>query len=181
MDGSDYHYVGPPSSLRSLMHGKIVIAATEDPDSNLCAPYKDTQKSLRQSCLFSLCKLLLLLLKSSRSKTGKKPDGEKHARSKASHFHCRSPHLVGKPAAGILPGLRRSSGDPYAPGSSFPVEIDDLFPRFSVFPGHLGFPFFGKFQPADGIGKVVFGGQVTDEEVESLLKRSDLVSDLGFY
>ena len=29
----------------------------------------------------------------------------------------------------------------------------------------------GNEQPSDGISKVVFGGQVTDEEVESLLKR----------
>ncbi|XXG61275.1 hypothetical protein AAC387_Pa04g2975 [Persea americana] len=32
-------------------------------------------------------------------------------------------------------------------------------------------PAIRTHQPADGIGKVVFGGQVTDEEVESLLKR----------
>ena len=29
----------------------------------------------------------------------------------------------------------------------------------------------GNGQPLDGISKVVFGGQVTDEEVETLLKR----------
>lgn len=31
-----------------------------------------------------------------------------------------------------------------------------------------------ELQPSDGISKVVFGGQVTDEEVESLNKRYEI-------
>lgn len=40
--------------------------------------------------------------------------------------------------------------------------------------------FCGEFQPSDRISKVLFGGQVTDEEAESLLKRLDLALNLGF-
>lgn len=34
--------------------------------------------------------------------------------------------------------------------------------------------FFSFIQPSGGVGAVLFGGQVTPEEAESLLKRSDL-------
>ncbi|KAL5982173.1 hypothetical protein ACLOJK_016242 [Asimina triloba] len=40
-------------------------------------------------------------------------------------------------------------------------------------------PAMRSHQPSDGISKVLFGGQVTEEEAESLNKRSDLDANLG--
>ncbi|CAL0319349.1 unnamed protein product [Lupinus luteus] len=50
------------------------------------------------------------------------------------------------------------------------IYINTLYFIISLFLS-LETLFLFKFQPSDGISKVVFGGQVTDEEVESLNKR----------
>lgn len=90
---------------------------------------------------------------------------------------------VRKPHTSTADLLTWSENSPeYSPATAPPTRSHQVM--VSISHGILRFPisflFFLslkrqiQFQPSDGISKVVFGGQVTDEEVESLNKRLEI-------
>lgn len=100
-------------------------------------------------------------------------NGESHSGEEATHLHRRSAHLVWNPSRRFS-RLRFSPCRPLSPGTSFfPGLVMELYVFFFFWSCNLGFKFH-FWKPSDGISKVVFGGQVTDEEAEALSKRWDL-------
>ena len=97
-------------------------------------------------------------------------NGEKHTSKKASHIHRRSAYLVGSPSVWIsVHRFRRS----LSPGTNFLSlslsQVKNVLLGLFTFTHCVCICLHS--QPSDKISKVLHGGQLTDEEAQSLLKK----------
>lgn len=108
-------------------------------------------------------------------------DGEERAGEEAAHLDGWSADVARGAAGGSTGGGFGIA--PAAPGRTASCgECGGLTLSLGPLPAADVFFFFpgGPLQPSGGISRVLFGGQMTEEEVDSVLNRWDLV-DFGLW